>query len=227
MKFPIELCVGTEQQLEIVIQIVLLRGLSTPDRCSKISQHASFIPCPHHRPSWCQHYQASVIARRAVENGPCTGSSSTPGVCIQQPHARPLGGTISTMLATLYPITSNAVPRSSAACEGVVVSPRIAVQAPLTELCPGPACFKCCVPGGEGGGSSGPYPTPAYPAVVACKGPASFSCRESGAKVREIYCTRDCSCPGTSDHCCGLAIDFMCTSAGAVSALLWSTFYVG
>lgn len=35
-------------------------------------------------------------------------------------------------------------------------------------------------------------------------------------KVREIYCTRDCACPGDSDHCCGLAIDFMCSSAGGV-----------
>lgn len=43
--------------------------------------------------------------------------------------------------------------------------------------------------------------------------------------VRQIYCTRDCACPGTSDHCCGLAIDFMCSSAGGVSFLFLSLFF--
>jgi hypothetical protein len=32
-----------------------------------------------------------------------------------------------------------------------------------------------------------------------------------------VFCIRDCACPGTSDHCCGLATDMMCSDAGGVS----------
>ena len=93
----------------------------------------------------------------------------------------------------------------------------------LTGLCPGPADFKCCVPGGSSGG----YPAPRIPSVGACKANAVNGAQKvvnaHPGKVREIYCTRDCSCPGTSDHCCGLAIDFMCSSAGGVSPRLCSS----
>lgn len=85
-------------------------------------------------------------------------------------------------------------------------------------LCPGPTEFKCCLPGTS---PSGGFPPPRIPAVGACKAAAVNGAQKTVSglpgKVREIFCTRDCACPGTSEHCCGLAIDFMCTSGGGVS----------
>ncbi|KAK0629401.1 hypothetical protein B0T17DRAFT_589194 [Bombardia bombarda] len=38
-------------------------------------------------------------------------------------------------------------------------------------------------------------------------------------RIREIFCTRDCDCPGTSDHCCGKATDLMCSDAGGTPTM--------
>lgn len=58
------------------------------------------------------------------------------------------------------------------------------------------------------------------PSVGACKkvavDGAKAVIKAFPRRVREIGCTRDCSCPGTSDHCCGKAIDFMISDAGGV-----------
>ena len=87
----------------------------------------------------------------------------------------------------------------------------------LSGLCPGPADFQCCVPKTSTGG----YPTPAFPKVGACKKVAVDGAEKivkgNPGKVRQVYCTRDCTCPGDSDHCCGRATDMMCSSKGGVS----------
>lgn len=88
----------------------------------------------------------------------------------------------------------------------------------VSGLCPGPAQMKCCSSAATGFGG---YSAPSYPAVGACKVAAVNGAKKVVAawpgRVRQIYCTRDCACPGTSDHCCGKAIDFMCSDGGGVS----------
>lgn len=85
-------------------------------------------------------------------------------------------------------------------------------------LCPGPAQMKCCSSAKTGFGG---YKAPRIPGVGACKAVAVNGAKKVVAafpgRVREVFCTRQCSCPGTSDHCCGKAIDFMCSDGGGVS----------
>jgi hypothetical protein len=169
--------------------------------------------------------QASVLAERAVLNGPCTGSGGASGVCIPTTDCTAGGGTHILNACPGTPDNVRCCTKTSCGTGGNCRFTSQCSTSTLTGLCPGPADFKCCVPGGTTPPpTSGPYPPPAIPAVGACKAASVSGSQKVVAgnpgKVRQIYCTRDCSCPGTSDHCCGLAIDFMCSSAGGVSALL-------
>ncbi|KAL9053167.1 MAG: hypothetical protein Q9206_004038 [Seirophora lacunosa] len=88
----------------------------------------------------------------------------------------------------------------------------------LTGLCPGPTDFKCCLPGTS---PSGGFPAPRIPGVGACKAIAVSGAQKVvnalPGRVREIFCIRDCACSSSSsEHCCGKAIDYMCTSGGGV-----------
>ncbi|KAI1911961.1 hypothetical protein LOZ66_004446 [Ophidiomyces ophidiicola] len=60
------------------------------------------------------------------------------------------------------------------------------------------------------------FPPPQYPEVGLCKQMAAdgakLAVQFNTGKIREIGCYRNCTCPGTSDHCCGLAVDLMCTT---------------
>ncbi|KAI1040151.1 hypothetical protein LB505_012357 [Fusarium chuoi] len=75
--------------------------------------------------------------------------------------------------------------------------------------------MKCCSSAATGFGG---YSAPTIPAVGACKqvsvNAAKAVVNQFPGRIREIGCKRDCSCPGSSDHCCGLATDFMCSDAG-------------
>ena len=168
---------------------------------------------------------ANVIAERAVENGPCTGSGGAPGVCIATAECSSGGGIYISGACPGTPTDIKCCTKTSCGSGGNCRWVSQCSTSTVSGLCPGPADFKCCVPAG----SSGPYPPPAIPPVGACKAPAVNGAQKvvngNPGKVREIYCTRACSCPGTSDHCCGMAIDFMCSSAGGVSAPCWSTFW--
>ena len=161
---------------------------------------------------------ANILVERAVENGPCTGSGGAPGVCIATAKCTSGGGTHISNACPGTPTDIKCCTKTSCGSGGNCRWTSQCSGNTLTGLCPGPVDFKCCVPGGSGG-----YPPPAIPAVGACKAPAVEGARKvvnaHPGKVRQIYCTRACSCPGTSDHCCGMAIDFMCSSAGGVSGL--------
>lgn len=164
------------------------------------------------------------LVERATLNGPCTGSGGAPGVCISTGDCTSGGGNYITNACPGTPDNIRCCTKTSCGNGGNCRFTSSCSTSTLTGLCPGPADFKCCVPAGGGGGSSGPYPPPRIPSVGACKAHAVSGAEKvvsgNSGKVREIYCTRDCSCPGTSDHCCGLAIDFMCSSAGGVSLSL-------
>ena len=83
-------------------------------------------------------------------------------------------------------------------------------------LCPGPAGMTCCSSSGTGFGG---YTSPSVPAIGACTANAVNGAKKVIAawpnRVREVRCTRNCTCgaAGASDHCCGKAIDFMCSDA--------------
>ncbi|KAK3368384.1 hypothetical protein B0H63DRAFT_565082 [Podospora didyma] len=154
-------------------------------------------------------------------NEPCVGSGGSAGVCVTTATCSASGGvTISGGCpsdASDVKCCSKASCSNGSAgncrwtsdCAGTVVS----------NQCPGPSAFKCCSSAATGFGG---YPTPSYPTV----GTSAGACKQvsvSGAqavvaawpgRVRQIYCTRDCACPGTSDHCCGKAVDLMCSDAG-------------
>ncbi|KAL8702354.1 MAG: hypothetical protein Q9224_000001 [Gallowayella concinna] len=175
---------------------------------------------------------AHTLVERATVDGPCTGAGGAPGVCIATAKCTSGGGT---HISNACPGTPNDIrccTKSSCGSGGNCRFTSQCSTTTLTDLCPGPADFKCCVPGGTTpGGGTGGYPTPRIPSVGACKAPAVGGAQKVVAgnpgAVREIYCTRDCACPGTSDHCCGLAIDFMCSSGGGVSVLaVYFTFFV-
>ena len=92
-----------------------------------------------------------------------------------------------------------------------------------SNQCPGPSAFKCCQSSAP---SWGGYPAPSFPSTssgckqVAIDG-AKWVVDKWPGRVRQIYCIRDCACGSnpSSDHCCGKAIDFMCSDAGGTATL--------
>ncbi|KAL8858866.1 MAG: hypothetical protein Q9178_004544 [Gyalolechia marmorata] len=160
--------------------------------------------------------EAHSLVERAVVDGPCTGAGGAPGVCISTASCSADGGTSITGACPGTPTDIRCCTKTSCGNGGNCRFSSQCSTNTLSGLCPGPADFKCCVPGGTSSG----YPTPAIPPVGACKQRAVDGAKKVVAAlpgtVRQIYCTRDCACPGTSEHCCGLAIDYMCSSAGGV-----------
>ncbi|KAK9242107.1 hypothetical protein V1506DRAFT_548532 [Lipomyces tetrasporus] len=161
---------------------------------------------------------AHALFPRAVEDGPCTGAGGAPGVCIPTASCTSAGGMYISNACPGTPEDIKCCTKSSCSSNGSCkwTSQCSPPSTTLTGLCPGPAEFKCCVPGDSGGG----YPTPESPVVGACKTTAVEGAKKIVAgnpgEVRQIYCIRDCACPGTSDHCCGMATDMMCSPAGGV-----------
>lgn len=161
---------------------------------------------------------SSAIAERAVLDGPCTGKGNAPGVCVATSKCSSSGGTFisnacpgtpnDVKCCTKTQCSSNGNCRWTSSCNGSTVS----------NQCPGPASFVCCVPQATSGAG---YPPPALPLVGACKAKAvsgaGIIVKGNPGKVRQIYCTRKCECgKDPSDHCCGMATDMMCSSAGGV-----------
>lgn len=181
------------------------------------------------------------LVERSTLNGPCTGSGGAPGVCISTADCTADGGTHiqnacagealfrfhcillrkAILIRNLLGLPADIRCCTKASCGSggnCRFSNTCASGNTLTGLCPGPTEFKCCLPGTS---PAGGFPPPRIPAVGACKATAVSGAQKTVSglpgKVREIFCTRDCACPGSSEHCCGMAIDFMCTSGGGVS----------
>ncbi len=173
--------------------------------------------------------QASVLAERAVVDGPCTGSGGAPGVCVATAKCSAGGGE---SISDACPGTPNDIQCCTKAACGNGGNCRWKSECTgdtLVGQCPGPADFACCVPKGPGGGeepppsSDGNYPPPSLPPVGACKATAVDGARKiiegNPGATREVFCIRDCACNSeNSDHCCGMATDMMCSSAGGVSS---------
>ena len=170
---------------------------------------------------WTTSSQASALFERSVENGSCKGSGGAPGVCIATSKCTADGGKFISGACPGTPDNIKCCTKTSCGSNGNCRFTSQCSGSTLTGLCPGPADFKCCVPGsggGNGGGTS--FPAPKIPAVGACKArsvdAAKAIVKAFPGKVREIGCKRDCGCPGDSEHCCGMATDLMCSSGGGV-----------
>ncbi|KAF1812600.1 hypothetical protein P152DRAFT_449315 [Eremomyces bilateralis CBS 781.70] len=156
-------------------------------------------------------------------NGACTGAGGAPGVCVSTSSCSKAGGKSITGACPNLAEDIKCCTKAACGTDGDCRWTDSCTGTPVANQCPGPAAFKCCQPGGDTGGEDG-YPTPEYPAV----GDATGSCKQVTVtsaekvieafpgKVRELFCTRDCTCPGTSEHCCGRAMDFMCSDGGGV-----------
>ena len=98
---------------------------------------------------------SSTTLARSTLNGGCTGAGGAPGVCISTSSCHSGGGTY---ISNACPGTPEDIKcctkpacgsggncRWTSECSGSTVS----------NLCPGPASFKCCEPSSGGGGGSG------------------------------------------------------------------------
>ena len=69
--------------------------------------------------------------------------------------------------------------------------------------------------------SFGGYGKPIWSLGAKCQALPEASAKKIVAKfpgrIRQIYCTRGCACGSGSDHCCGKAVDLMCSDGGGVS----------
>ncbi len=175
--------------------------------------------------------QAGALAERAVVNGPCTGSGGAPGVCIPTAKCSEKGGKFINNACPNTPDNIKCCTKAScgnggdcrwaSACQGTT----------LNNQCPGPASFKCCVPKrpGDTGDNGSPFPKPRLPTVGACQAKAVNGAKKiieaNPGDTREIQCKRGCECepknPKASDHCCGMAVDLMCSSKAGVKFIIF------
>ncbi|OHE91848.1 hypothetical protein CORC01_12856 [Colletotrichum orchidophilum] len=159
----------------------------------------------------------SVQISLAALNEPCYGSGGRAGVCVTTSSCSSNGGT--TIDGACPADASNIKCCTKASCGGGGncrwTSDCAGTSA--SNQCPGPSGFKCCSSTATGFGG---YSSPSVPSVGACKQVAVNGAKKIIAafpgRVRQVYCTRDCTCPGDSDHCCGKATDMMCSDAGGV-----------
>lgn len=162
-------------------------------------------------------------AIQAATNEPCYGPSGIAGVCISTSACSSAGGTTISGACPSDPsnIKCCSKPKCGTAAAGNCRWKSDCAGSVVANLCPGPSQMMCC---SSNAGGFGGYGAPTIPAVGACKKSAVDGAKKIVAafpgRIREIGCVRACACPGSSDHCCGLATDLMCADGGGVSASL-------
>lgn len=163
---------------------------------------------------------SSTIAERAVLNGPCTGKDNAPGVCVATSECSSFHGTFISNACPGTPDNIKCCTKALCSDHGSCRWTSSCTGRTVSNQCPGPSSFKCCIPKT---GSPDVFLPPDLPPVGACKAKAvkgaAAIVKGNQGKVRQIYCTRKCPCgEDPSDHCCGMATDMMCSSAGGVRA---------
>ncbi|KAG8997292.1 hypothetical protein FRB94_001088 [Tulasnella sp. JGI-2019a] len=164
----------------------------------------------------------AVTAGNAATNEPCYGADGAAGVCVTTASCSSSGGTTIDNACPSDPANVKCCtkPKCGTTSSGNCRWNSDCTSTSLSNLCPGPSSFKCCQSTDTGFGG---YPQPTYPAVGACKAVAVNGAKKIVAafprRVRQIYCIRDCPCPGDSEHCCGLATDMMCSDAGGTPTI--------
>ncbi|KXJ97643.1 hypothetical protein Micbo1qcDRAFT_200303 [Microdochium bolleyi] len=140
-----------------------------------------------------------------VDSAACTtaGGTSISGACPSDP---------SNVKCCTKPSCSNGSAgncRWTSDCAGTSVSGQ----------CPGPSAMQCCSSAATGfGGYAKPTLGKSGCLDVSIKGSDTVLAKFPG-RIKNVYCIREnCSCQ-TSDHCCGGAIDFMCSDSGGAATL--------
>lgn len=173
---------------------------------------------------------SSVLIGRAEEDGPCTGASNAPGVCVPTGKCTAAGGKFISNACPGTPDDIKCCTKPSCGTGGkgnCRFTNTCSTGKTETDQCPGPATFKCCMPSSSGGGDSGGYPTPDFPSLSSgCKQTAIDGAKkivnQFPGKIVEIGCKRACSDGDNSQHCNGMATDLMVTKIGVS---LYSCFY--
>ncbi|KFH40522.1 hypothetical protein ACRE_087930 [Hapsidospora chrysogenum ATCC 11550] len=154
---------------------------------------------------------------------PCYGPDGLAGVCVSDADCAESGGTAIDGACPWDPAGVRCCSKSPCLEDGAASACGWESDCAGTTtpgLCPGGSQVKCCdsLENGYGG-----YEDPTIPAVGACKQTAvdgaAAVVAEFPGRVREIGCIRDCACGSGSDHCCGMAIDFMIADGGGVATL--------
>lgn len=162
-------------------------------------------------------------ATHAATNEPCYGPSGAAGVCISTAACAKAGGSTIAGACPADPagVKCCSKPKCGAGGKGNCRWVSDCAGSTVANQCPGPSQMKCCSSAARGFGG---YAVPKIPAVSTCKKVSVDGAKKIVAafpgRVREIGCVRDCACPGSSDHCCGLATDMMISDHGGVSRLL-------
>ncbi|RYP93443.1 hypothetical protein DL770_000486 [Monosporascus sp. CRB-9-2] len=158
----------------------------------------------------------------AAVNEPCIGEYGAAGVCVSTSDCLSAGGSYVIGACPWDPVDircctkrscnngSSGNCRWTSDCDGSTT----------TNQCPGPGAFRCCSSTDTGFGG---YAEPAIPDVGSCRANAVAGARAVvdafPGRIQEIGCFRqDCDC-SDSDHCCGNAIDFMCSDAGGEATI--------
>ncbi|OLN87589.1 putative secreted protein [Colletotrichum chlorophyti] len=151
----------------------------------------------------------------AALNEPCYGSGGRAGVCVTTSTCSSNGGTTIDNACPADPANVKCCTKPSCGSGGNCRWASDCGGSTVANQCPGPAAFKCCSSSATGFGG---YAAPSIPPVGGCKQVAVNGAKKIVAafpgRVREVFCTRNCACPGDSDHCCGKATDMMCSDAG-------------
>ncbi|KAI9172540.1 hypothetical protein HJFPF1_02045 [Paramyrothecium foliicola] len=151
----------------------------------------------------------------AAVNEPCYGPSNRAGVCISTSACSQAGGTSISGACPADAADIRCCTKPACGSGGNCRWTSDCAGTSSAGLCPGPSQMQCCSSPAQGFGG---YAAPRIPAVGACRsvsvaGANRFVSAFPG-RIREIGCKRDCACPGSSDHCCGLAIDLMIADGG-------------
>lgn len=159
----------------------------------------------------------------AALNEPCYGSGGVAGVCVTTATCSSNGGVTISGGCPSDPADVKCCSKTSCgASPGNCRWNSDCASTSLSNQCPGPGAFKCCQSSAQGWGG---YPAPSIPGVGSCQQVAVSGAQKVVAawpgRVRQIYCIRDCPCGAnpSSDHCCGKAIDFMCSDAGGAATI--------
>ncbi|KAH7082576.1 hypothetical protein BKA63DRAFT_134421 [Paraphoma chrysanthemicola] len=163
---------------------------------------------------------ATLLATQGVLaalNEPCYGPNSVAGVCVKKSDCTASGGTTIDGGCPSDPadVKCCSKPKCGASpgncrwvsdCAGESIS----------NQCPGPGTFKCCQSAAQGfGGYKDPGAITDSKCDAVSKNGAKWVVNQFPGRIKSLGCFRpNCDC-AKSDHCCGEAIDFMCSDAGS------------